>query len=166
MFNRIARLRPSAWGDNSWCDPPCGSGQKQLVCQHIVLLRRGACSVAAEGRDRSAFILSSGEPTIYEASDKSGRNPEALEMSRRKHERTARLNERDWHLVQLVLPPGGLGEGDLAITGFHKERGIQPRFGHVRRYDGELCVTLCFADPTEADAFQRRFGGTRIVCGY
>jgi hypothetical protein len=87
-------------------------------------------------------------------------------MVSRKHEGSAHLNERDCpHLVELILPQGGLGEGDLTITGFHKERGIQPRFGHVRRDDGEFCLTLCFADPVQADAFQRRFGGTRIVRG-
>jgi hypothetical protein len=59
----------------------------------------------------------------------------------------------------------GLGEGDLAIAAFHKERRIAARFGNVGHNDGEFCVTLCFADAADADAFQRRFGGTRIVRG-
>jgi len=72
----------------------------------------------------------------------------------------ARMNELDFpHLVELPLPPGGLGEGDLAIAAFHKGRGITPRFGRPRR---ESCVTLCFADAADADAFHHRFGGTRI----
>jgi hypothetical protein len=87
-------------------------------------------------------------------------------MSRHKGEITARMNERDFpHLVELLLPPGGLGEGDLAIAAFHKERRIAPQFGNARRDDGELCVTLCFADAADADAFQHRFGGTRIMRG-
>jgi hypothetical protein len=87
-------------------------------------------------------------------------------MSRRKDEITARTNKQDFpHLVELLLPPGGLGEGDLAITAFHKERRIAPRFGNDRHEDGEFCVTLCFADAADADAFQHRFGGTRILRG-
>lgn len=87
-------------------------------------------------------------------------------MSRRKGEITPRMNERDFpHLVELLLPPGGLGEGDLAIAAFHNERRIAPRFGNARRDDGEFCVTMCFADAADADAFQHRFGGTRIVRG-
>jgi hypothetical protein len=87
-------------------------------------------------------------------------------MSLRKYERMAHLSERDCpYLVELQLPPGGLGEGDLAINRFHKERGIHLRFRHVRRDDGEYCVTLCFADAAQADAFQRRFGGTLVITG-
>jgi hypothetical protein len=42
---------------------------------------------------------------------------------------------------------------------------VAARFGNVGHNDGEFCVTLCFADAADADAFQRRFGGTRIVRG-
>jgi hypothetical protein len=87
-------------------------------------------------------------------------------MSCRKREIAPRMENRDFpHLVELVLPPGGLGEGDLAIAAFHKERRIAARFGNVGHNDGEFCVTLCFADSADADAFQRRFGGTRRVRG-
>jgi hypothetical protein len=83
----------------------------------------------------------------------------------RKGEITSRINERDFpHLVELELPPGGLGEGDLAISAFHRERGIELRY--LRREDSQVCVTLCFAEPAAADAFQRRFGGTRLERGF
>jgi hypothetical protein len=84
-------------------------------------------------------------------------------MSRRKGEQTARMNERDFpHLVEIPLPPGGLGNLEGAIAAFHDERKISMRFGLSRREDGEFCVRLCFSDSTDADAFQERFGGTRL----
>jgi hypothetical protein len=48
-------------------------------------------------------------------------------MSRRKGEQTARMNERDFpHMVELPLPPGGLGGRDVDIATFHIERGVMP----------------------------------------
>jgi hypothetical protein len=84
-------------------------------------------------------------------------------MSRRKGEHIARMNQRDFpHIVELPLPPGGVGHWDGAVATFHDERKIPMRFGRSRRDDGEFCVRLCFADPTDAEAFQKRFGGARI----
>jgi len=85
-------------------------------------------------------------------------------MSRRRGEQTARMNERDFpHIVELPLPPGGLGHWEGAIATFHDERGIAMRFGRGRRDDGAFCVRLFVADPGDAEAFQKRFGGERTL---
>jgi hypothetical protein len=76
------------------------------------------------------------------------------------------MNERDFpHIVELPLPPGGLRERTGEVAAFHEERGLVMRQGRARRDDGEFCVRLCFADPTDADTFQKRFGRLRHETG-
>ena len=73
------------------------------------------------------------------------------------------MNERDFpHIVEIPLPPGGLGDGTVGIAAFHSEPKIAPRFGRGRRDDGAFRVRLCFADAADAEAFRDRFGGTRV----
>jgi hypothetical protein len=84
----------------------------------------------------------------------------AGEMTRRKVEITARMNERDYpHIVELALPPGGFRSRSDAMLAFHRERGIQIRRGQGRNDDGQFYVRYCFADPIHADAFCDQFGG-------
>ena len=81
-------------------------------------------------------------------------------MSRRKGETTARMNERDYpHLVELPLPSGGFGPASDAMLAFHREHGIEPRRGRGRNEDENFFVTFWFAGPTDAEAFQKQFGG-------
>ena len=85
-------------------------------------------------------------------------------MSRRKGDITAQLNERKHpHLVELPLPPGGFGYARDGMLAFHREHRILTRHGRGRNEDEDFFVTFCFADPTHADAFQKRFGGARLT---
>jgi hypothetical protein len=84
-------------------------------------------------------------------------------VTRRKGERTSRMNERDFpHIVELALPEGGFGRTLDAIHDFHRLRGIESRRGRRQRRDEQEYVRRCFVDPADANAFAAEFGGTRI----
>jgi hypothetical protein len=84
-------------------------------------------------------------------------------VTRRKGERTSRMNERDFpHIVELALPEGGFGRTLDAIHDFHRLRGIESRRGRRQRRDEQEYVRWCFVDPADANAFAAEFGGTRI----
>jgi hypothetical protein len=85
-------------------------------------------------------------------------------MSRRKSEITGHVNERDFpHLVELELPPGGFRNKSQEFESFHRERRIVIRRGCGRHEGEQFHVRFCFPDATTADAFQGRFGGTRLT---
>jgi hypothetical protein len=85
-------------------------------------------------------------------------------MSRRKSEITGHMNERDFpHLVELALPPGGFRSQDLEFAAFHRDRGVPIRRGRGRHEGEQFYVRFCFPDAAIADAFQERFGGTRLT---
>jgi hypothetical protein len=85
-------------------------------------------------------------------------------MSRRKSEITGHMNERDFpHLVELELPSGGFRNKSLELESFHRERGVSIRRGCGRHEGEQFHVRFCFPDATTADAFQERFGGTRLT---
>ena len=85
-------------------------------------------------------------------------------MSRRKSEIAGYMNERNFpHLVELELPSGGFRNKNQEFESFHRARGITIRRG-CGRHEGELFhVRFCFPDGASADAFQERFGGTRLT---
>jgi len=84
-------------------------------------------------------------------------------MTRRKFEITGHMNERDFpHIVELELPPGGLRSQSLDFDAFHRERSILIRRGRGRHEGEQFLVRFCFPDAATADAFQQRFGGTRL----
>jgi hypothetical protein len=84
-------------------------------------------------------------------------------MSRRKGEITGHINERDFpHLVELELPPGGFRSQSFEFDAFHRERSIPIRRGRGRHEVEQFLVRFCFPDAATADAFQERFGGTRL----
>jgi hypothetical protein len=84
-------------------------------------------------------------------------------MSRRKGEITGHMNERDFpHLVELVLPPGGLRDQSLEFNAFHRERRMPIRRGRGRHEGEQFRVRFCFPDVATADAFRDRFGGERL----
>ena len=85
-------------------------------------------------------------------------------MTRRKFEITGHMNERDFpHLVDLELPPGGFRNKSLEFYAFHRERSIPIRRGRGRHEVEQCHVHFCFPDAATADAFQERFGGTRLT---
>jgi hypothetical protein len=86
------------------------------------------------------------------------------QMSRRKSEITGQMNERDFpHLVELALLPGGFRSQDLEFAAFHRDRGVPIRRGRGRHEGEQFHVRFCFPDAAIADAFQERFGGTRLT---
>src|SRR5262245_9517303 len=85
-------------------------------------------------------------------------------MTRRKFEITGHLNEWDFrYLVDLELPPGGFRNKSLEFDAFHRERSIPIRRGRGRHEAEQFHVRFCFPDAATADAFQERFGGTRLT---
>ncbi|MGE0522122.1 MAG: hypothetical protein AB7O60_03680 [Variibacter sp.] len=81
-------------------------------------------------------------------------------MTRRKGERTAAMEERDFpFIVSHVLPDGGLGKRLFEMYDWHKARGLEYRRGRRQRlHDREYC-RLCFPDVETAQAFVDAFGG-------
>jgi hypothetical protein len=91
-------------------------------------------------------------------------------MRRRKSEITGHMNERDFpHLVELELPPGGFRNTrgfrnkSHELESFHRERGIPIRRGRGRHEGEHFYVRFCFSEAAIAEAFQQRFGGTRLT---
>jgi hypothetical protein len=84
----------------------------------------------------------------------------ATNMTRRKGEITARMNERDFrHIVELRLPDGGFGTRLDDFEAFHRLRGIDSRRGRRQRRDKQEYVRWCFASVIDADDFAQQFGG-------
>ncbi len=85
-------------------------------------------------------------------------------MTRRKGETTGRMNERNYpNMVELPVPFGGFRDTSFAIDAFHRERGLESKYGRGRNDEGQWYVRYCFADPTVADAFRDLFGGERLT---
>jgi hypothetical protein len=81
-------------------------------------------------------------------------------MTQRKGRRTPVQNEREYpHIVEMAVPPNGLGTKLDAMYDFHRERGIEARRGRGSRRDVQDFVWCCFANRSDADAFQKAFGG-------
>lgn len=85
-------------------------------------------------------------------------------MGRRKGERTAWANERDYpHMVEMPVPAGGLGAKLDPIHGFHRDRGLIPYPGRWQRREDQDFVRWCFADRRDAEAFMAAFGGVLLL---
>ena len=80
-------------------------------------------------------------------------------MSRYKGRTSARAIERDFpHIVETVVPPGGLGERLDDMYDFHAHHGIRARLGLGRRDEnGRDIIRWCFADSAIAEAFAASF---------
>lgn len=82
-------------------------------------------------------------------------------MTRRKGEETAAQNERQYpYIVELPVPPNGLGSKLDSMYQFHRDSGIQPIRGRGQRRDSADYVRWCFADRDCAEAFSKAFNGT------
>ena len=66
------------------------------------------------------------------------------------------------HIVEVAVPPGGLGKRLDAMHTFHAERGIEVCLGRGRREDGQDCLRWYFADAVIAASFAAEFGGTHL----
>lgn len=86
-------------------------------------------------------------------------------MARYKGRASTKAIERDFpHMVEMAVPPGGLGRRLDAMHAFHAKRGIQSHQGRGRRdAEGRDYVRWCFADAATADAFKAQFGGEIVI---
>ena len=83
-------------------------------------------------------------------------------MTRRKGEMTKGAIDRDYpHQVELRVDLTTGKNYDLALA-FCGGLSLAPR-GHSRRKDNTDYNVWCFADPADADAFQAKFGGERLM---
>ena len=75
---------------------------------------------------------------------------------------TKRQDARDFpFIVEIAVPPGGLGKRLNAMHAFHNQRGIQVVHLHHRHDDDKGDYLLwCFAHHAIAEEFVIEFGGT------
>jgi hypothetical protein len=80
-------------------------------------------------------------------------------MTRYKGRQSAKAIERDFpHIVEMVVPEGGLGKRLDAMYDFHARHGVRARLGLGRRNEnGRDIIRWCFADPRLAAAFPKEF---------
>jgi hypothetical protein len=84
-------------------------------------------------------------------------------MTRYKGRTSQKAIEREFpHVVEIQVPPGGLGAQLDAMHYFHRARGIQPCLGLGRRDEGRDYLRWYFTRPTVAEAFVAEFGGNLI----
>ena len=81
-------------------------------------------------------------------------------MSRYKGRTSSKAIERDFpHIVETIVPPGGLGKTLDAMFEFHTRNGIRAINSTGRRDEnGRDYIRWCFADREIAAAFAAEFG--------
>ena len=81
-------------------------------------------------------------------------------MSRHKGRQSAKAVEKDFpHIVDMVVPLGGLGNRLDAMYDFHTRHGIKSQRGHGRHDANGAVIRWCFADPAVALEFANQFDG-------
>ena len=82
-------------------------------------------------------------------------------MTRDKGRQSAKAVEQDFpHVVDIAVPPRGLGPRLNAMYDFHARHGIQPKRGQWRSADdGGGVIRWCFTDQALARAFASEFDG-------
>ena len=84
-------------------------------------------------------------------------------MTRYKGCKSQKAIEREFpNVVEIAVPPGGLGKRLDAMHDFHRSRGIQACLGLGRRDEGRDYLRWYFVSPTAAAAFAAEFAGTLI----
>jgi hypothetical protein len=80
-------------------------------------------------------------------------------MSRYKSRASPKSIEREFpHVVETVVPKGGLGKSLDDMYAWHHARGIITMHGRGRRDEnGRNYIRWCFADPTTAKMFADEF---------
>jgi len=63
------------------------------------------------------------------------------------------------HVVEIAVPPCGLGKRLDAMHDFHNVCGIKPCLGRGRREANQDHLRWYFAEPKTAAAFAEKFGG-------
>ena len=76
---------------------------------------------------------------------------------------SAKTVARDFpHVVEITVPPGGLGKTLNAMYAFQQQRRIQVAHLPRRRYDGRDYLRWCCARRAIAEAFAAEFSGELI----
>jgi hypothetical protein len=80
-------------------------------------------------------------------------------MSRYKGRRSAKSIEKDFpHVVETIVPEGGLGKTLDAMHEFHKRHGVDAHTGKGRRDENNRdYIRWCFADAEMAKVFAAEF---------
>jgi hypothetical protein len=66
------------------------------------------------------------------------------------------------HVVEVMVPPGGLGRRIYDMHAFHRQRGIRDQHLPRRRDDEHDYSRWCFADRVHALALTLEFSGTSL----
>ena len=84
-------------------------------------------------------------------------------MTRYKGRMSQKAIEREFpHVVEIAVPPGGLGAQLDAMHYFHRARGIEACLGLGRREEGCDYLRWYFTRPTVADTLAAEVGATLI----
>jgi hypothetical protein len=76
-------------------------------------------------------------------------------MRHYKDRQSAKALERDFpHIVDIVVPPDGLGYRLDAMYEFHTRHSIKPHRGEGKRDRSGIVIRWCFADRSFASAFR------------
>ena len=82
-------------------------------------------------------------------------------MSRYKGHTSPKIIERDFrHIVEIAVPPNGLGTRLDAMYDWHRDHGIEVQRGRGRREESHDYIRWCFADLKLATGFAAAFGGS------
>ena len=85
-------------------------------------------------------------------------------MARYKGRMSPKAIEREFsHVVEIAVPPSGLGARLDAMHYFHTARRIAPCLGRGRREDNLDYLRWYFTSRTTAAAFAAEFGGTHCT---
>jgi hypothetical protein len=85
-------------------------------------------------------------------------------VARYKGRMSPKAIERDFpHVVEIAVPPGGLGAQLDAMHYFHATRGIKACLGRGRREKNLDYLRWYFTSPKMAAAFAAEFGGTYLT---
>ena len=122
------------------CDEPCA--------QRTALSRKGRAGVfgtGARGNGATALPFS---------------KTRRLSRARYKGRSSSKAVERDYpHMVEIVVPPSGLGQQLDQMYNWHRERNIEVHRGSGRREESRDIIRWCFADVKTAADFAAAFGG-------
>ena len=84
-------------------------------------------------------------------------------MTRYKGRTSPKIIEREFpHVVEIAVPPGGLGERLDAMHRFHTARGIKACIGLGRREGARDYLRWYFTRAATAEAFAAEFGGSYL----
>jgi hypothetical protein len=84
-------------------------------------------------------------------------------MTRYKGRPSAKTILREFpHVVEIAVPPEGLGTRIDKMFEFHRKRGVKPQLGPHKRVKAQDYITWCFADQSNASAFCREFDGKLV----